>query len=110
MILVLIVMALIIGLIVGGVTGFEIAGWVAGILFFIFGLPGALVGSFIHGEVSYSQDRADYRQTIADINADYRANEHEYAEDMRTELLLSDQSKKPTVINDNRQIHLHGGK
>jgi len=78
-------------------------GWVAGILFFCFGLPGALIGSFVHGEVSYAQDRADWRQYKSDCAAREIAEEHERLEDERAA-----KKKPPRVYCDNRQIHFHG--
>ena len=91
--LILLITSGIIGLIVSGISGYPIAGWIVGAFIFICGLPGALIGGFIHDEVSYSQDRADYRQFMSDMRADLRADEHEYNEDMRTDKFLSSSRK-----------------
>jgi len=98
--IVLLIMSVIIGAIVGGLSGIGVLGWVAGGVIFILGLPGALIGSFIHGEVSYAQDRADYRQMQADIAA-------EEAEDERTERLLDALDDPQQVYYDNREQHIH---
>ena len=108
--IILLIIAAIIGVVVSGFTGFCIAGWIAGGFVFLCGLPGALVTSFVHGEVSYAQDRADYRQMLSDLSADIRAGEHEFAEDDRINRLVNTVSDNPLrIYNDNRQIHVHGG-
>ena len=94
--LIWVIVSAIVGLIVGGVTGLSIIGWAAGILLFVLGIPGliiAMITESVHGEVSYAQDRADYRQLMSDINADIRAEEED---------------RCSNIFNDNRQIHLHG--
>ena len=108
--LVCLIIAAVIGLIVSGVTGIGILGWAAGILFFIFGLPGALIASFIHGEVSYAEDRADYRETMSEIAAADLAGEHEYAEDARIDRLVDavKRGRRGKTYADNRQVHIHG--
>lgn len=99
--LIFILLSIIIGVIVAGVSGIAALGWVAGGLFFLFGLPGALIASWIHGEISYTQDRADWRQMQADMEAEER------------DLIRMDSlSNRPTtIIQDrrNQHIHLHGG-
>ena len=99
--LIFILLSAIIGAVVAGISGIPVLGWVAGGFFFLFGLPGALIGSFIHGEISYTQDRADWRQMQSDMEAEDR-------EERRAERL----SERPTtIIQDrrNQHIHLHGG-
>jgi uncharacterized membrane protein len=105
--IVVLVIAIVIGIAVSGFTGFAILGWLAGGFIFLCGLPGALIAAFVHGEVSYAQDRADYRQMLSDI----RAEEHECAKDARADRLIETIQKNPAKIyNDNRQVHFHGGK
>jgi len=107
----LIIISLIIGFVVSGVTGIGFAGLAVGAIFFACGLPFALVGLFVHGEVSYAQDRADYREYLAECSEDRRALEHELAEDIRNDSLTDTIRRNPTrVYNDNRKqsIHLHG--
>jgi len=107
--LILIFISIVIGLVVSGLSGFGILGIVAGIFFFVCGLPGAILGSFIHGEVSYAQDRADLRQFESDCAAREVAEEHEYLEENRTERLIDTVRRNPTkVYHDNRQVHFHG--
>lgn len=108
--LILLILSFIIGAVVGGVSGIGILGWVAGIFFFVCGLPGALITSFVHDEVSYAQDRADYRQLKSDIAAQELAETHEYAEDERNDRLVETIKKNPKrIYNDNRKqsVHLH---
>ena len=103
---ILLAISAIIGIAVSGFTGFTIIGWIVGGFIFLCGLPAALVASFVHGEVSYAQDRADYRQVLADT----RAEEHEYAEGERSDRLIEAVQNNPTrIYNDNRQVHLHRG-
>jgi len=109
--LALIIVSLIIGFVVAGFSGIGMLGTAAGVIFFVCGLPFALIGSFVHGEVSYTQDRADYRQCLAECSRDRRADEHELAEDIRTDCLTDVIRKTPKrVYNDNRKqiINLHG--
>jgi len=106
--IILLSLSALIGLIVSGVSGFPVLGWIVGGLIFIVGLPGVIIDLFVHGHVSYSQDRADDRQIMADINADIRADEHEYREDMRAKKISSaSRRSKRQIIHDNRQIHYH---
>jgi len=108
--LMLLIISVIIGAAVSGLTGLGILGRAAGILFFCFGLPGALLASFIHGEVSYAQDRADLRQLRSDCAAREIAEEHECLEEARADRLIGAAKKSRTnVYCDNRQIHFHGG-
>jgi hypothetical protein len=81
--------------------------WVAGGVVFICGLPSALISSFIHNEVSYAQDRADYRQAMLEIKADELIDAHEFAEDLRTDRLIRASGTQTTVYNDNRQVRLY---
>ena len=101
--LVLLLISAAIGFIVGAAS-YAIFGFAAGIFVFICGLPGALIGGFIHCENRYAQDRADYRQMMSDINSDLRFDEGEYRKDIRAA-----KRKPATQINyDNRQVHLYG--
>jgi uncharacterized membrane protein len=106
--LALFIMSAIAGAIVYGFTGTGFLFWAAGGVFFVCGLPFAIVSSFIHGEVSYAQDRADYRQMMAELKAEELADEHEFAEDGRADRIA--RSGKPQTNNytDNRQVHFHG--
>jgi len=109
--LVLTIISLVIGFVISGITGIGFVGTAVGVFIFICGLPFALIGSFVHGEVSYTQDRADYRQLCSDITAQEIAETHEYAEDERSERLVETIKKNPKrIYNDNRKqsIHLHG--
>ena len=88
----LLIVSAIIGLFVGSFTGLSLLGWTVGGAILLLGLPWALISSFIHREVSYTQDRADYRQYMSDLSADRRAEDNPVQ-----------------VHNDNRQIHFNGG-
>ena len=106
----LLIVSVIIGLIVTGLSGIGALGLIAGVFFFVCGLPFALIGSFVHGEISYAQDRADYRQYLSECSEDRRASDRELVEDMRTDRLI--ESKKPNVTqiyNDHGQVNLYGG-
>lgn len=108
--LILMIICAIIGLVIGGATGISLLGWIAGIFLFLCGLPGVLIGGFIHDEVTYAQDAADYRQMMSDFDADMRADEHELAEDIRVDRLIKTRKRPLTQIyNDKRQVHIHGG-
>jgi hypothetical protein len=108
--IVLLIMSAVIGSVVSACTGIGILFWIAGGAVLIFGLPFALISSFIHGEVSYVQDRADYRQAMTEIKAEELTDEHEFAEDARVDRLAAaiKRKKKPSVTVDNRQVHIHG--
>jgi hypothetical protein len=97
----------IIGLVVFGCTGIGFLSWLIGGAVFICGSPFTLILSFVHGEVSYAQDREDYRQMMAEIEAEELLTDHELAEDARTSRLLESSSGEPAVYNDNRQVHFH---
>jgi hypothetical protein len=107
--IILLILSIVIGTITAGLTGIDLLFWVVGGFVFICGLPGALITSFVHGEISYAQDREDYRQTMSDIKADELADEHEYAEDERVNRLVDAVKRKQgnTIYNDNRQIRLY---
>ena len=108
--LILLIISAIIGAVVGGLSGISMLGWAAGIFFFVIGLPGALIGGFVHDSISYTQDRADDRQMLSDFNADTRAIDHEIAEDLRTDRLCRRKGRSLTqVYNDNRQVNIYGG-
>ena len=105
-----IIVSAIIGLVVSGFSGTGALGLIAGVFFFACGLPFALVGSLVHGEISYMQDRADYRQYLSERSEDRRAADRELVEDMRTDRLI--ESKRPGVTqiyNDHGQVNLYGG-
>jgi hypothetical protein len=104
----LLIVSVIAGAAVSGLTGSGFLFWIAGGVFFVCGLPFALITSFIHGEVSYAQDRADYRQVMAEIQAEELADEHETAENARLDRLIKSGETRTSVYNDNRQVHLHG--
>jgi hypothetical protein len=108
---------------IGGIAGI-LAGsgavfWVVAIVAFVLGLPMTLIGGFVDDRISYSSDRADYRQLEADDRADYRRFEAEiaadvreaesvYRADARMERLVGALRKHEDVTyNDNRQVHLH---
>jgi len=82
-------------------------GWVVGFIVFGIGLVIILIIAFISTVFSYPQDRADARQTMADINADFRASEREWNEDRRLERYIS--ASKPGNTYDNRQVNIHYG-
>jgi hypothetical protein len=108
--LALLILSVIAGAVVSGLTGIGFLFWLAGGAVFICGLPFALFSSFVHGEVSYAQDRVDYRQAMAEIKAEELADEHEFAEDARLDRLAEAVKKKFTRIhNDNRQIRIYRG-
>jgi len=103
--LIWIVFSAIIGLIAGGTVGNATFGLVVGGVLFALGLPGMLIVYLIYGIASIGQDRADDRQTMADVNADLRAMEHEFNEDQRMERYIS--ASRPDKTYDNRQINIH---
>jgi hypothetical protein len=108
--IILIILSVIAGAVISGVTGMGFLFWVAAGVFFVCGLPFALISSFIHGEISYAQDRADYRQTMSEITAEELTDEHEFAEDARVDRLVKavKRKRRGDTYNDNRQVHLHG--
>ena len=108
--IVLLIFSLIVGFVVAVASEIGILGVVVGGLLFCCGLPFALVTSFIHGEVSYAQDRADYRSEMADLAEVERAIAHDIAEEERLDRLIKSGGSRttPTVYHDNRQIHYHG--
>jgi hypothetical protein len=108
--LILLIISVIAGFIVLCVTGIEFLGIAVGIILFVCGLPGALLVSFVYGVAAYTQDRADYRETMSGIATAELADEHEYAEDARTDRLVESVGKNRSgnTYNDNRQVHLHG--
>ena len=110
--LILLIISAVIGAVVGGLSGISILGWIAGIFFFVVGLPGALIGGFVHDTTTYIQDRADDRQMLSDFNADTRAIDHEIAEDLRTDRLIRSKTKGRSltqIYNDNRSVNIYGG-
>jgi hypothetical protein len=104
----LLIVSAIIGAAVAGVTGISVLFWIAGGFFFICGLPFAAAAAFIHGEVSYAQDREDYRQAMSELQAEELAAGHEFAEDVRFDRLAASSRAQTNVFNDNRQVHFHG--
>ena len=88
----LFIVSVLIGAVAALLIGSGTAFWVAVGIFFICGLPFALVTSFVYDAVSYAADRADERQVMAELAEDERrALEHE---------------RGGTVYNDNRQVHI----
>jgi len=111
--LVLLIISVIIGGIVAGITGIGILFWVVSVGIFILGLPGALIGGFIHGENEYAQDMADYREIMRELAENERFLEHEIAEDERMDRYidaLEDKKSNTYIYNDNRQIHINDHK
>jgi hypothetical protein len=106
--IILLVISAVVGAVVYGFTGIGFLFWIAGGVFFVCGLPFAVVFSLVHGEVSYAQDRADYRQAMAEIQAEELADEHEFAEDERVDRLVASGKAQTNVYTDNRQVHFHG--
>jgi hypothetical protein len=106
--LVLFILSAIVGTVVYGFTGIGFLFWIAGGVFFVCGLPFAVVSSFVHGEVSYAQDRADYRQAMAEIQTEELADEHEFAEDARIDRIVKSAKAQMNSYVDNRQVHFHG--
>jgi hypothetical protein len=107
----LLIMSVVIGAVVSGVTGIGFLFWIAGGVIFVCGLPFALVISLIHGEISYAQDRADYRQRMSEISAEELAGEREFAEDARVDRLVKAARKQRRgVYNDNRQVRIYGAR
>jgi ABC-type multidrug transport system fused ATPase/permease subunit len=94
------------GAVVSAVTGFDFLFWIAGGVFFICLLPFVLLSSFVHGEVSYAQDRADYRQEMSELKAEELADAREFTEDERLNRVIRS-LKTQTNIYDNRQVHFH---
>jgi hypothetical protein len=107
--LILLIMSAAAGAAVYGFTGIGFLFWIAGGVFFVCGLPFAIISSFIHGEVSYAQDRADYRQAMAEIKAGELADEHEFAEDERADRIIKSGKARTSIYTDNRQVHIHAG-
>ncbi|MCL2130793.1 MAG: hypothetical protein FWH35_10635, partial [Treponema sp.] len=89
-----------------------IAGFLAGGIIFLIGSPIMLISGFIDDKIDRTQDREDYRQMMADINADLRAEEHELAEDKRMDRYINSlgKSSKTNIYIDNRQIHINNPK
>jgi phage shock protein PspC (stress-responsive transcriptional regulator) len=91
---------------------------VAGVVF-ICGLPFALISSFIHGFVSYSEDRKDKRAWELEDTEYEIAAMREDAEDSRWDMREAAENERAMakreaemrrgdkVIVDNRQIHFH---
>jgi hypothetical protein len=107
--IVLLIISFVVGGIVAGVTGIGLLGWVAGGFIFLCGLPGVLIFSAIFSGISYSHDRADYRQIQSDLAADIRAEEHQILEDIRSNQLIDVIRNNPSRnYNDNRQVNIYG--
>jgi hypothetical protein len=106
----LLILSSVIGIITGIISGISSLGWVVAGVVFVCGLPGLLIHYLIHGFISYSHDRADYRQYMTDLSADMRALDKERADDVRADRLIDKFGNKSTqVFNDNRQVHLYRG-
>jgi len=99
----LLILSVILGAVVSGITGIGILFWVVAIIIFILGLPGSLIGSFIHGENEYSQDRADYRELMREIAEEERMDR--YLD--KIDELSDNYVDKPNIYIDNRQVHFH---
>jgi len=97
--LILLIISVILGGIVAGITGIGFLFWVVSVGFFILGLPGALIGGFIHGENEYAQDRADYRELMKDLAEDERMDRYIDA--------LENKKSDTNIYVDNRQIHIN---
>jgi len=65
--LVLLILSVIVGGVVYAFTGIGFLFWVVAIVFFILGLPGALIGGFIFDIQSRADDREMMRQLDEDI-------------------------------------------
>jgi hypothetical protein len=105
----LLIISVFFGAAASSASGVFFIGLAAGVLIFVCGLPSALLFSFVHGEVSYAQDRADCRQEAAELRAEERAEEREFAADGRIDRLVESVKKNSAKsYNDNRQIHFHG--
>jgi len=100
--LILLIISIILGGIVAGITGIGFLFWVVSIGFFILGLPGALIGGFIHSENEYAQDRADYRQLMSDLAEEERMDKYIDA--------LENKENDRNIYIDNRQIHINNHK
>jgi hypothetical protein len=108
--IVLLILSVIIGAIVSGLAGIGFFFWATSAAVFICGLPFALISSFVHGEVSYAQDRADYRQLLSEIKAEELADEREFAEDARLDRLVRSSKSQTNIYNDNRQVRIYGAR
>ena len=73
--------------------------WYTFVFCFICGLPGALIAGYIHGEVTYAQDRADIRE--------YDRQMAEWLRDCEREDRKAERYNTPIEYHDNRQIHFH---
>jgi hypothetical protein len=107
-VIILLIMSAIFGAVISGVTGAGVLFWIAGGAVFICGLPFAVIFSFVHGEVSYAQDRADYRQFMSEIAAEESADEHECACAARPDRPVKPAKTQTNIYNDHRQVHFHG--
>jgi hypothetical protein len=87
---------LLVSIAVGAVVGIALggmAGLLVGAAVLLCGAPFAIIGDFVHEQVSYAQDRADRRSALESLERE--ARELERAE------------REPPVFNDNRQVHIH---
>jgi hypothetical protein len=111
--LALLILSVILGAVVAGLTGIGFLFWVAAIFVFICGLPVALVTGFIHSEVEYAQDRADFREEMKQLVEEERELDRQIAEDLRMERYLDKlDTGSITYVDkrqyhDNRQVHYH---
>jgi len=111
--LALLIFAIIAGAVVAGVTGIGILFWVVAIALFVCGLPAALVTGFIHGEVKYAQDRADYREEMRQLNEEERELMRELEREERYERYLDRMDRIESKRNrvsyniDARSVHYH---
>jgi uncharacterized membrane protein len=106
--LALLIVSLLLGILAASAFDAGFIGVFAGIVFFICGLPFALIFSCVYGVASYTQDRADYRQMLSELHAEELAEEHEIAEDARADRIIKSSKTPMAVYHDNRQVHIHG--
>jgi hypothetical protein len=93
----------IIGAAVSGLTGIGALFWIAAGVVFVCGLPLALLLSLVQDEVSYAQDRADYREAAAEMAEEELAFEREAAEDERAGRLTDAVKRGRSVYNGSRR-------
>jgi hypothetical protein len=91
------VIALIVGAIAAAISGNAIVGLVVGGIFFVGGLPFAIVTDFVTGVVEHKESRADRRRLLDALDEDERTDR----------MVQAIRRGGKRVINDNRQVHLH---
>lgn len=103
----LLLLSAITGLFILGISGSIFIGLLAAFAVFICGLPAAFIAGCVYDMVEYAQDWEDLRQLEAEIDAEELFERHELSEDARTDRLAGAIGNVKSVINDNRQIHIH---